>query len=408
MNMTSPEREHSSEGYHHDSADNDSGSNPPSNGQTKRRKKASRACYNCQKAHVTCEDTRPCSRCIKRGLVYSCTDGLRKKAKYLAETVDSYVPPFTTHENQNYFEGANDATLPNQVSTEPISTDVLLSNYDFGSKTANLEYSIISNMLGSNTTGTPNNASDVEHDDGQLFSSQLVQDSSWGIRNITPKSISTPSPPAPSPKAAAHVEPSQLAIASNSKRRTRESIYSGVTQPFPYTAGFHALIAYFKSRFSKDKLLQLARAMAWYRPSFIAVTKGLTEDDLIFMEKCFQRTLLEYERFIAASGTPTIIWRRTGQIAAVGKEFCILTGWSRERLLGQRTFMVELMDDESAIDYVWTFSKVAFADSRKGALSRCNLLLKHGGIVPCGFAWTIKRDVFDIPMIIIGNVSLYE
>ncbi|KAI7110413.1 hypothetical protein KC339_g62 [Hortaea werneckii] len=45
-----------------------------------RRKKARRACFACQRAHLTCGDERPCLRCIKRGLQDQCHDGVRKKA----------------------------------------------------------------------------------------------------------------------------------------------------------------------------------------------------------------------------------------------------------------------------------------------------------------------------------------
>ncbi|KAI7862764.1 hypothetical protein BDF14DRAFT_1851347 [Spinellus fusiger] len=50
-----------------------------------RKKKATRACIHCQKAHLTCDDSRPCQRCIKRDLASTCADGARKKAKYLQD-----------------------------------------------------------------------------------------------------------------------------------------------------------------------------------------------------------------------------------------------------------------------------------------------------------------------------------
>lgn len=53
-----------------------------------RRAKTRRACLACQRAHLTCDDKRPCSRCEKRGLADTCTDGFRKKAKYLADIDD--------------------------------------------------------------------------------------------------------------------------------------------------------------------------------------------------------------------------------------------------------------------------------------------------------------------------------
>ncbi|EEB92799.1 hypothetical protein MPER_08640, partial [Moniliophthora perniciosa FA553] len=36
-------------------------------------------------AHLTCNDSRPCDRCIKRGIAANCTEGHRKKAKYLLD-----------------------------------------------------------------------------------------------------------------------------------------------------------------------------------------------------------------------------------------------------------------------------------------------------------------------------------
>lgn len=112
-------------------------------------------------------------------------------------------------------------------------------------------------------------------------------------------------------------------------------IYTSVTQPYSYTTGFHSLIAFIQKRFPPPKTLRIAKALASIRPSFLACTKSLGHEDLIFMEKCFQRTLWEYEDFISACGTPTIVCRRTGEVAAVGKEFSILTGWKKDVLLGK-------------------------------------------------------------------------
>ncbi|KAF1953760.1 transcription activator of gluconeogenesis [Byssothecium circinans] len=58
-----------------------------------RRKKARRACFSCQRAHLTCGDERPCLRCIKRNLQDTCMDGIRKKAKYLQDTPDGALMP---------------------------------------------------------------------------------------------------------------------------------------------------------------------------------------------------------------------------------------------------------------------------------------------------------------------------
>jgi len=205
---------------------------------------------------------------------------------------------------------------------------------------------------------------------------------------------------------------------------------------------------------------------------------------LIFMEKCFQRTLWEYEDFINACGTPTIVCRRTGEVAAVGKEFTILTGWRKDVLLGreanlnintggtsggpgtgassraggntprlahealdpsrpQPVFLAELLDDDSVIDFYEDFARMAFGDSRGSVTTRCKLLkyksktdppfatddarsadlqtkrrkgkgeisgeagidelADKDGKVDCSCCWTVKRDLFDIPMMIVMN-----
>lgn len=152
-------------------------------------------------------------------------------------------------------------------------------------------------------------------------------------------------------------------------------------------------------------LVRMAQLMAEYRPSFIACTKSLKEGDLIFMEQCFQRSLLTFDQYIRLSGTPTIVWRRTGEIAYVGDEFCILTGWLKKDLVGlQRKFIVDLLDDDLVVEYFENFSRIAFHDFEETHNNTCTLLTPNPEVkVRTGCSWTINRDVFGIPMMIIGS-----
>jgi PAS domain-containing protein len=156
---------------------------------------------------------------------------------------------------------------------------------------------------------------------------------------------------------------------------------------------------------SKEDMMRVCRAMASIRPSLIALIMNLTREDLIFMERCFQRTLLEFEKLINYSGTPTVIWRRTGLISLVGKEFTLLTQWTREQLLGKPTYIYELMDVRSAVAYWEQFCTHAFDNSHQSVQTTCTLLTPEGRHVPCAFCFTIKRDIFDVPLAIVGNVS---
>ncbi|CAG8751120.1 28036_t:CDS:2, partial [Racocetra persica] len=176
---------------------------------------------------------------------------------------------------------------------------------------------------------------------------------------------------------------------------TPENVYANVKTPFSYTEGFHYLVNWVKER--------IVRALATFRPSFIALIMNLTEEDLIFMEKCFQRTILEFEKLISFSGTPTVVWRRTGEIALVGKEFLLLTQWTKDQLLGKTTYIYEVMDNQSAVEYWEKFAAHAFDNSRQSVMTTCILMRPSGMPVPCAFCFTIKRDIFDIPLAIVGN-----
>ena len=96
------------------------------------------------------------------------------------------------------------------------------------------------------------------------------------------------------------------------------------------------------SRFEKNDILRIVRALAIVRPSFIALQMPMTEEDEVFVEKCFQRSLIELDKLVSFSGTPTVAWRRTGEICLVGPEFCMLTGWEREELVGKRKYIYEV------------------------------------------------------------------
>jgi hypothetical protein len=270
--------------------------------------------------------------------------------------------------------------------------------------------------------------------------------------------------------------------------RDPSAVYESVKEPYQYLTGFHNLIALVKRRFSSNRTLRIAKSLASIRPSFISCTRNLNRQDLIFMEKCLQRTLFEYEDFMVHCSAPTIVCRRTGEVAAVNKEFIALTGWTKSVLLGkepnlnvnigegsstgngserglstpqlkamepvklpdgklQPVFIAELMDDDSVVQFYEDFAQLAFGDSRGHVTRKCRLLkyqskeaaeslaseaspqrkdprgsilsnrvtridgehgisrLEKGGKMDCTYCWTIKRDVFDIPMLIVVNVS---
>ena len=71
-----------------------------------------------------------------------------------------------------------------------------------------------------------------------------------------------------------------------------QSINDRVTKPYNYTEGYHFLMKHLPTRFEKNDILRIVRALSIFRPSLIALQMPLSTDDEIFVEKCFQRSLL--------------------------------------------------------------------------------------------------------------------
>jgi len=388
---------------------------------TGKRKKTSRACYQCQKTHLTCDDARPCSRCVKKGLAATCTDGIRKKAKYLEDfdlaataatsnpiisnpslldvqdTIKQETPNFLASNSDLLLQAAASSSATPQVlqsdatKVDPSISNFLPSNFNFGSETVNLEYSILSNMIQANAMNNTNSPSSpfVLQDIG-MNNVNSNNNIAASVRDSTRLYNTINGSMLPSP-----LNPSNLNSATE--------VYGNVNKPYDYKEGFHHLVKYVKGCMEKKNILRICRALAQFRPSFMAILIHLSEEDLIFMEKCFQRTLTEYEKLINFSGTPTVVWRRTGEIALVGKEFSLLTQWPRDQLLSKKTYIYELMDNSSAVEYWEQFSLIAFDTSQQCVMTTCNLISNQGTKVPCAFCFTIKRDIFDVPLAIVGN-----
>ncbi|KAK4166483.1 putative transcription factor [Cladorrhinum sp. PSN259] len=612
-----------------------------------RRKKARRACYACQRAHLTCGDERPCQRCIKRGLMDSCQDGVRKKAKYLhdappealrpvlgpnynptapssrhnghrhpsvsasdastvgtfyAQTNASQYPAFSSTHSlpailaESYGGQQSPVSPTYQTTTNPPMSGIgvppvtspmtttfggmpfdpsdpnifnfNLEGLNFGSQYGALEFGMLGHMSSGAAETPPHD--NLAHDgmsqqpgdvnygpgvfgngvnpfdkplDSRIISELIGLDAHgngiYAHGNLQhglphayaiaagPNSLQSPSTEnnSPQPTTFGFDERSPTMAtysgapgpqANSSSNRSRNSntlaklghqslgkrqrdpsfVYDTVKKSFDYVGSFHKLFEVVKG-FSQPNTARIAKALAAIRPSFIASTKNLTPQDLIFMEKYFQRTLIEYEGFMEQSSSPAFVCRRTGEIAGANKEFTALTGWTKDVLLGkepnrntnlggpvnkrasatprlksmnestvvasdgpQPVFLAELMDHDSVVEFYEDYSQLAFNDSRGKMTRKCRLLkyrtdkptdagtennsssssnsnstittseqspqkdprnsylsnrvakidgehgiskLEKDGKLECSYTWTIKRDMFDMPMLFVIN-----
>lgn len=63
------------------------------------------------------------------------------------------------------------------------------------------------------------------------------------------------------------------------------------------------------------------------------------------------------------------------------------------------------MSNPSAVEYWEKYALHAFDNTDSAVYSTCILMSPTKRIVPCTFCFTIKRDIFDLPSVIVGNVS---
>ncbi|EDK42704.1 conserved hypothetical protein [Lodderomyces elongisporus NRRL YB-4239] len=259
--------------------------------------------------------------------------------------------------------------------------------------------------------------------------------------------------------------------------QTVSDIYSKDVLNYEYPNSYHALTHFLKTRFSgnnlpheekarkRQNLLVILKLIASYRPTFISAHKSLLKpQDLLFLEMSFQRCLIDYEKLSQLNSSPTIIWRRTGEIVSITDDLLSLLGYKLLDILSKRTFIMEIMyDDESIVKYFQLFKSVAVGNLHSSINTKVKLI-KNGGAVPGGgtsngkynynnnynhnyshnnnnnnnsnnsnnngmstgagnsgdgdglennvgtnsyiefcSVWTVKRDLFDIPMLIIGQ-----
>lgn len=170
-----------------------------------------------------------------------------------------------------------------------------------------------------------------------------------------------------------------------------------------------------KIHLRREQLRYIATSIVHlYMPTFVTLTSNMIEDDLLLQEVILQRTLLEYESMAKlVNCTPICIWRRSGEICFVSNEFLSLTGFSRKAILDNRKYIIEFLDHQSVVDYYDLFHQMlAFGSGgkRKNAtssgdavFSECKLLVNNGFFLKCSCCWSVKRDSFNIPLLIMGQ-----
>ncbi|KAK1921510.1 hypothetical protein DB88DRAFT_442679 [Papiliotrema laurentii] len=394
----------------------------------KPRKKVAKACLTCQKSHLTCDEQRPCTRCMKKGIGDQCVEGVRKKAKYLLEgdergecrstapseptSATNPTQPLAPHlsphlASQQPLQALQSQTLSHPNDNDPFGLNSLNTNANgndtFASQWANdfgsggTGNNANTNNLASNLSSFPGNGTGATGGNGgfdlnSAWTSWTGANSNVGVTN------GMSNPPSNAPTAS-----------GRSNRATPSEVYRTVVKPYDYTEGYHILMQYLTTNFEQRDILRVVHSLAAYRPSLIALQMPMSEEDEVFIERSFQRTLIELEKLISYSATPTAVWRRTGEVCYANPEFCRLVGQNEADLCGKKSYIYHLFAKPSVIAYWENFSNHAFENTTQNFFQPTMLKAGGGGddkasnTVQCSACYTIRRDVFDLPSVIIGQ-----
>ncbi|KAJ8701147.1 Transcription factor [Pleurotus ostreatus] len=447
-----------------------------------RRRKVNHACLYCRRSHMTCDEGRPCQRCIKREIGHLCHDEQRQKS-----TDKHPLPPQpkadATRAYGGFEAGANAYSTP--VSTANPSWP-LTGPFIYQPETLGNEFSVLTDFLetldersfftppptvtsslmapntfppplpdtftnGSITSGTP--ASTVQV--GATATSQpAAQSADVNGNNQKPSDDAPPILPAATKTEKFLLTAADQESGSRDERLNRviRSKYeAGLLKPYNYVKGYARLSRWMDRNVSQESKSQILQPLSVLRPKFRAVAQSLRDIDLVFIEEAFERMLLDYDRVFSAMGVPACLWRRTGEIYKANREFAELVGIDGYMMRDGRLCIYELMAEESAVNYWEKYGHVAFDSSQKAVLTSCVLRYKpvlnpatpaspakgsaaatasatanasnpngqvvvkkeeeeeeeetpmEEGFINCCFSFTIRRDKWGIPSMIVGN-----
>ncbi|KAJ7292690.1 hypothetical protein C8J57DRAFT_1160964 [Mycena rebaudengoi] len=396
-----------------------------------KRRKVNHACLYCRRSHMTCDEGRPCQRCIKREIGHLCHDERRSKTGDKQPTTPSASSSPSFNTNLTY--GAPATPQQPQWNKNP---------YFYQPETLGNEFSVLTDFL-------------ETLDDGSFFSvspqtsSLMVSAPLTFPRFPAPSVLPAPQPPPAAPTvipAATKTERFLLTAADQESgsrderlnRVIRSKYEAGLLKPYNYVKGYARLSRWMDRNVSQESKQQILQPLSVLRPKFRAVAQSLRDIDLVFIEEAFERLLLDYDRVFSAMGVPACLWRRTGEIYKGNREFSELVGVRGEDMRNGRLCIYELMAEESAVNYWEKYGNVAFDSSQKAVLTSCVLRYKpvlpssnaapnsaseaakgalgqtdapaaeqppeqEGEFINCCFSFTIRRDRWGIPSMIVGN-----
>ncbi|KAI0294007.1 hypothetical protein BC826DRAFT_1013743 [Russula brevipes] len=473
-----------------------------------KRRKVNHACLYCRRSHMTCDEGRPCQRCIKREIGHLCHDENKPGKQTGAQPQTAMPPPATlvsaTGMSKSFLVHASpcawcrlsflrateyvwrpclkfvigavvcdpdpdaDGILTHIATATPYAGSAVAtppapswpglaasqSAYVYPLETFGREFSSLSDFLETLDeqaffTGTTVNGPDTfgntvldvsgaippptpnGNDSSRPESSTLPgQQAHPQVNDLLHRYVDLVPPVLPSASLAEKflltaADPAPGTRDERLKRVIRTKYEAGLLKPYNYVKGYARLSRWMDCNVSQESKQQILQPLSVLRPKFRAIAQSLRDMDLVFIEEAFERLMLDYDRVFSCMGIPACLWRRTGEIYKGNREFAELVGVEGYMLRDGRLCIYELMAEESAVNYWEKYGNVAFDSTQKAVLTSCVLRFKPAvkqgsgaptpgrvvlgttpseeGFISCCFSFTIRRDTWGIPLMIVGN-----
>ncbi|KAI8871087.1 hypothetical protein GQ42DRAFT_121315, partial [Ramicandelaber brevisporus] len=353
------------------------------------------ACVYCRRSHMTCDEGRPCQRCVKRNISHLCHDETRT-------AVHNGKPP-----------KAQDSSISNSSSSNTAMLAQNLINKDHSSTThAHHRLSVNSNH------GLGNNGADPSQIAAAAASNRVTRSSS-NASSLSSSSHSKSLSSVSDKQATFFMTAADPTTEGTSDERLMQVIRAkeeaGLLKPHNFSKGYSRLVRYMDRHMTNESRARIIKVMSEFRPKFRSIAQSLTETDLILVEESFERMLYDYDRVFTAMGVPSCLWRRTGEIHRANREFAEFVGLPLEYFRDGQISIYELMAEQSDVNYWEKYGNIAFDVSQKAVLTSCVLKKRPNAnnsamdiddceaTTTCCFSFTIRRDKYHIPMIIVGN-----
>ncbi|OUM66009.1 hypothetical protein PIROE2DRAFT_25149, partial [Piromyces sp. E2] len=308
------------------------------------------ACILCRRSHLSCDNKRPCSRCIAKGVPNLCKDAPRKLTNPLKCTACPIFPDLTPAELQRKIhkmyelQKQQDEIINHLTNSKTVAPELIEQIKDINS----------ANFLELK-----------QAEEGKEIDFEHILMLKYKV---------------------------------------------GLIKPYNYAKGYLRLKSFINLRLSSERKKEMSVVLAKYQENLKEHSLHVEDVDLLMIEEIFERLLIKFDRVFAGMPLPSCLWRRNGEIFKANHHFAFLTGIPMEKLCCGSTLIYEIMGIEYAMDYWEKFTEIAFDNSQKAIISITALINQTNinRVIKCSFSFTIYRDKFDIPIAIIGNFIPYD